>query len=184
MRILGIDPGVNGAFAFLDATVGDDGVLTWTKARAICDMPNTHSLDGARRPNVTAINRILEAARPDHIVLERVHAMPFSRTLPSRDRDPVTEWSLAQGYGMVLACCLMSVPEERLHLPTPSAWKRKLGVTSDKGTSVRLARSLNITGTGGALEAGTAQHDRAEAILLADFFRVAVWPKVSKKDYA
>lgn len=82
---------------------------------------------------------------------------------------------------MVLSCCILSVPSGHLHLPTPSAWKRTMGVTRDKATSVQLARSLNIPGSGGALEAGTAQHDRAEAVLLADFFRVSVWKKFMAK---
>lgn len=172
--VIGIDPGNTGAIAIMKFEDRPSGPVA-VELSALINMPVTFGYDSQRRPHAAKIAKILEIARPRAICIERVHAMPAKRkgVGGARDtwRDPTNEWALAQGFGMILALAEVQVGLEDLLLPTPSAWKRSLGADSNKLKSVTMAHALNIPRVSTHLGHEEAEHDRAEAILLCEYWR-------------
>ncbi|HMK87259.1 MAG TPA: hypothetical protein VK437_14960 [Steroidobacteraceae bacterium] len=145
-HVIGIDPGLSGAIAVLspagelerleDLPVIRDRSLAW--------------IDGAVLQSL-----LLDAlgGRPGRAIVERVSAMPKQGI------------ASAFTFGVVLGS-ILSVLQAR-HLPvelaTPAAWKRSLGLGSDKRASLDKARLLYP-----GADLSLAKHDgRAEALLLA-----------------
>ena len=146
MLTLGIDPGLTGAAALLDADgtpelVADlpvirDGRLSWIDGAAL----QSTLLDAIR-------------GRPCRAVVERVSAMPRQGVASS--------FAFGVGLGSILATLqTLRLPIE---LVTPSAWKLAMGLGKDKRASLDKARLLFPTA-----DLTLAKHDgRAEALLIA-----------------
>jgi len=172
ITVLGIDPGASGACAairLLDA--GRDSGPQYVKTLAVWDMPTTYRYDGKQRPNVQSIEEILGIIKPDYAIIEHVHARELFDKGSKRWRNPAAEWSLAQGFGMLLSAVMLSVGAERTHLVTPSVWKSRLGLTASKGGSISMASGLGIPGLSSKVTSGSCRHDWAEAVLLVEYFR-------------
>ena len=146
MIAIGLDPGKQGACAVLDS----DGSL-----HALFDLPyiadgKTAWVDGSAFQSV-----LMEAlqGRPALAIVERVSAMPRQGVASS--------FAFGVGFGSLLGILrAMQIP---IKLVTPAAWKRDMGLSSDKRASLDKARLLFPTA-----ELHLAKHDgRAEAILLA-----------------
>lgn len=146
MITLGIDPGLTGALALLDADgapelVADlpvirDGRLSWIDGRALQSM----LLDALQ-------------GRQGRAVAERVSAIP---------RQGVAS-SFAFGVVMGSLLSVLQTLQLPLELVTAAQWKRALGLSSDKRASLDKARLLFPTA-----DLRLAKHDgRAEALLLA-----------------
>jgi len=148
--ILGVDPGQRGAFGILDATGGfqsvadlpiiSDKSLTWIDGGAFQSM-------------------LLDAigGRQCRAVVERVSAMP--------KQGVASSFAFGCGFGSILGVL------QAMHLPieliTPGAWKRGLGLDSDKKASLHRARLLFPTA-----ELHLAKHEgRSEALLIAHYAR-------------
>lgn len=142
MIVVGIDVGLEGAFAFYDSE--DRAIL------AIEDMPvDRISLASGKergRVNDREVLRILSRAMGAHAFIER----PEARPMRSRDRvtgavtlrQPGGAGMLAfgEGYGILHCACIasgMAVTEVR-----PGMWKRSLGVSGDKDDARRRASEL------------------------------------------
>ncbi|MFG1334004.1 hypothetical protein V5F41_22470 [Xanthobacter autotrophicus] len=144
MLILGIDPGLSGAFAFLD-----DGKLTH-----VADLPTMG--EGARR--MLDSGALADALKPltfDFAVIEQVGAMP-GQGVSSMFRFG---HAVGQAVGVIHA---LGIP---LKWASPGTWKRTMGLNSDK----ERARALAIE-TFPSLRAQFARkkdHGRAEAALMA-----------------
>lgn len=146
MLTLGIDPGLTGALALLDA----DG-----QPELVADLPIIRDrslawVDGNRLQSM-----LLEAiqGRPCRAVVERVSAMPRQGVASS--------FAFGVGFGSILATLqTLRLP---LELVTPATWKRTLGLSSDKRASLDKARLLFPSA-----ELHLRKHEgRAEALLIA-----------------
>lgn len=143
-RYLGIDPGLSGAVAILDG----DNVTTWR-------LPAFKASRGWEL-DLTSIARDLDAAGPfAHAVIERV------TTRPNEGRAQAFRFGGAFGalQGIVAA---NFIP---ITLPTPWQWKRALGVPTAKDGARQRATQLLPSAAG--QWSRSADHDRAEAALLA-----------------
>jgi len=146
MLTLAIDPGLTGALALLDA----DGAC-----ELVADLPVIRDrslawIDGAQLQSM-----LLDALRGRRCraLVERVSAMPAQGVASSFAFGLVT--------GSILS--VLQTLQLPLELVTPAAWKRALGLTSDKRASLDRARLLFPSA-----ELHLAKHDgRAEALLLA-----------------
>ena len=147
--IVAIDPGAHGAVAFLT----DGGALL-----DVLDMPSvTVKVSGKNRTRVAeqALALLIAANRPTHAFIEA-----------SGPRD--TDGS-QQAYGMGMAAGLARGVLAGLGIPTsppfqPAAWKRTMGLTSDKGLSRQ--RAMMMFPARADLFARVKDDGRAEAALL------------------
>lgn len=160
MKICGIDPGKTGAFAFVDTETGE---------LEIVDMPVEFRLMKDREktvPDVRAIYTLMSEQKPDLVMLEHVEARPFGG---NRNRGAASTWTFAEGFGALMASVQLALDGPRTHLVRPSIWKNALGVTSDKETSLALARQ-QFPAAQDMLKR-KKDNDRAEALLLVTYFR-------------
>ena len=150
MIVLGIDPGLSGALAFVDTAR--------QKVIAVYDMPVMRS---GKTANVTAgpIADWVREHKPEHVIVEQVQAMGTGEGRASL-------FKFGAAYGVVLgAIQVLGLPYT---LVTPAKWKRQAGlIGKSKDASHALACKLFPGATrmlfgprGGALI------DHAEALLL------------------
>lgn len=151
MRVLGIDPGVSGALALLDTSLGDE--LT------IHDMPAV-TLSKARGRQgreimETFLWKIARDTAPDFAFVERVHAMP--------KQGVTSTFNFGVAYGLVrgvLAGC-----DCQVHLTPPTEWKRWFKLGNDKAQARLLASRLFPAHAGKFSR--VSDDGRAEAALIA-----------------
>lgn len=143
--ICGADPGLNGAFAFIDVT---NGTLR------IVDMP-TFERNGKRHVDPVQVGAILKSNPASKLFLEFVHASPQMGVSSS--------FSFGRSSGIIHGVCgALSLP--LIEVP-PSVWKPRLGCSADKKQTVAQATKLMPDG---APAWKLVKHtDRAEAALLA-----------------
>ncbi len=136
--IMGVDPGRKGAFAIVETIKGD-----------LVGMDNAFSDDPATPKNLLTLMSEVSV-----VVVERPLAYPGTPA-----QSVIT---LAESYGAAVALARCAGVQTLL-LPTASQWKRKLGVTGEKRTSVEAAmRLFELTGR-------PPRHDLCEAALLARY---------------
>lgn len=144
MTILGIDPGISGALAW----VSDDGHLI-----EVCDMP-VIEIHGKRKISAQGLAHLISARKPRLTVIEEPSAMP--------GQGVVSMHSLGFSTGVIFGVCA------GLGLPTvgyrPAVWKRQAGVPADKGAARQMAQRY----WPGCRDFDRVKDDgRAEAALLA-----------------
>ena len=145
MKVLGVDPGLDGAIALLG-----DGFL------AVRDMPTAGELK--RRVVVAAeAAGIIRAWTPDIAVIERVHAMP--------KQGVTSSFRFGQALGTIEGVLgALLIPIEYV---TPQSWKKHFRLTANKDdarlraiqTWPRIADELRRK----------KDADRAEALLIARY---------------
>lgn len=148
--ILGIDPGLDGALAFM----GPDQDVT------IHDIP-THRLKRGgkvkREVDLTELARILDAAASTiaHVFLEQAGAMP--------KQGVTSSFAFGKGYGSILG--IVAANFLPLTLVSPRRWKKALQVPKAKdGARARASQLLPRAAGNWPL----VKHDgRAEAALIA-----------------
>lgn len=147
MVILGVDPGlVSGAWGLIDHHGG---------YMACGAIPHVD-----RRIDVVLWRQLLLMAvgRQDVVVaLENVHSMP--------GQGVASTFAFGRAVGAINA--VLDLLQWRATLAEPRTWKRKMGVTADKSTSLVLARSLWPA----APLVRAKDHGAAEALLLAEWLR-------------
>lgn len=147
--ICGIDPGCHGAIAFLN----DDGSL-----HSVHDMPAVEVRVGkTKRTRVAsqALALLIAEHKPDYALIEEVGGM--------------TGQSASAAFTFGRAC---GIPEGVLaaaavpfQYVTPQAWKKAIGLGSDKGLARQEA--MRLFPANAALFARVKDDGRAEASLLA-----------------
>lgn len=174
MRVLGIDPGVTGAWAVIETGAGvvspivgrsastqergsGNNLLIWR----VGDLDTTpiklskritHRLDADK-----LFHLIRELGPLDRIVVERLHASPGVTS--------GTAFSLGWSGGVLDAVLdLSGWPRHKILSPAPATWKRALMVPADKHAARRRATTLFGTDKHWKRE---KDHNRAEAALLA-----------------
>ena len=147
--IVGIDPGLDGALAFLGH-----------ESRVI-DMPTrTLEINGnsrRREVDLGGLWRILSSVRECHAFVEKVHGMP--------KMGGSAMFTFGSGYGaLLMGLTAAAIPYTPV---TPQAWKKRLlaGMGPGKGASIARACQLfpELAGEIGKKDG------RAEAILIAHY---------------
>jgi hypothetical protein len=139
--VLGIDPGLSGAWAAL----WPDGTLN------VGDLPTVgKAIDGA------AFARLVRSLQPRFAVVEQVGAMP--------KQGLASTWKFAESVGTVLG--VIAACEVPLHRVTPGVWKRRFALDADKEKC--RARAIALWPACPSL-ARKMDHGRAEAALMAKF---------------
>ena len=150
--ILAIDPGVTGAMACIrdhddQHPVSMDLATKTTKVR------------GKVRTEIdiatlfTDFVCLVNLYHPDAIIIERVGSAP--------GQGVASSFKFGEAYGIVRA--IAETTRIPVYYVTPQEWKRTVGVTKDKKTSVAKAEQI----FSGCKFARVKDHNRAEAILLA-----------------
>lgn len=151
MRVVGIDPGIHGAFALVD-----DGILV-----AVEDMPVIPEIVSKKvrnKPNPALMADILrrwEASGPLIIYIEKVGPTP---------KDGVVgAFSFGKGAGLLEGVAAgMGLP---FTLVTPQTWKKAMGAPADKNAA--RARACQLFPSHAAQFARVKDDGRAESALLA-----------------
>jgi crossover junction endodeoxyribonuclease RuvC len=143
MKILGIDPGINGAFA----CIHKDTVT-------VHDLPTAG--EGKHRIIATAVlAHQLRQLGPTFAVIERVHAMPRQGVSSS--------FRFGQAFGAIEG--VLGALGVSLSYVTPATWKRALGLSADKDEA-RL-RAIQLYPAAAPDLQRRKDIDRAEALLIA-----------------
>jgi crossover junction endodeoxyribonuclease RuvC len=146
---IGIDPGLSGAVAVLDATgallaLHDTPVLTLRTGRGTRQEYDVPGLVGLLAPY---------AGLQAHVILEESQAMPGQGTR--------SMFTIGVGFGAWLGVlAALALPHTRIR---PHVWKRALGLGKDKEAARLRAMQLFP----GADLRRRKDHGRAEALLLA-----------------
>jgi len=150
MRVLGVDPGVNGGLAVVEITDGAASVLI-----ECIDIPAIGS--GAKeRVDAIAIRNWLAAHKPQHAYIERAQAMP--------GQGASSGFKYGKAVGAIEATvALCSIPVEIIE---PSAWKRFWKLPGKDKESGRQ-KALDLFPAAHAALARKKDHGRAEASLIA-----------------
>jgi len=148
LRVLGIDPGLGGAFALID---------TGLKFLLVADMPIKPLSKGKKAICAASCADIISAYDPDLALVERVHAM--------KGQGVSSCFNFGTGYGVLQgALSALHVP---YHLITPQEWKKYHRLGPDKGASRGAAARLFPEQA--ELFSRVRDDGRAEAALLALF---------------
>lgn len=144
--ILGIDPGISGALAWVS---DGDGHLI-----ATADMPLVE-VNGKKKVSPQILAQMITDRRPSLVVVEEVGAMP--------GQGVTSMFGFGYSAGILAGVCA------GLGLPMvgyrPAVWKRQAGVPTDKGAARQMAQRL---WPGAAMDFGRVKDaGRAEAALLA-----------------
>ena len=145
-RVIAFDPGLNGAWAVLDAS----GLV------ALGDMP-AHGDGAQRRVSGALIRALIDAHEPSLAVVEAVSARP------GQGVSSMFRFGRAVGVvdGVLGACGLP------VRYAAPTTWKRAMSVTADKNSA--RARAVEMF-PGRAREFERVKDaDRAEAALIARY---------------
>lgn len=154
MIVVGIDPGLTGAFAAVDSA----GTYT------VEDMPTVplpgnglvrRRIDGLRLAR--ALRNMVPAGHACLVVMEDVQAIGGSAVQ--------TMGSMMRSVGTAEAA--VEILRMDLKRAQPKAWKKFYGLGADKAASLEIARTLfpNI----GHMLKRAKDHNRAEALLLAHY---------------
>ncbi len=153
-KVYGIDPGFTGAIAMVSLV---------SNAVTVCDLPVEHvrNSSGKLRGQYieAAVYDLLKHDVPENVrvFLERQGSMP--------DQSAQSVFATGQGFGFFRGILVgLQLPYELVH---PIVWKKGMGVTSDKNTSLAKARALFPTCDLGHRK----DADRAEALLIAEYGR-------------
>ena len=149
MRIVGIDPGLSGAFALL---VGD-------RLEEVRDMP-TITVRGRGQITAAGVVDAIVALNPDHVVIEQVGVMP---------RQGIAS-GFNFGYGAGILEGVVAALSRPLTMVRPNRWKQEAAVPTDKNAARQMASRLWPDQS--HLFARVRDDGRAEAALLAKWFFV------------
>lgn len=157
MMILGIDPGLSGAYALLS---GRDLV-------AVGDLPTVkkaHNKSTRFEISPALLHETLCALpKIELAVVEQVTASPQMGT--------VSAFRFGECYGVIYA--VLACMGIRTEFTRPAAWKKALGLNSD--AEVSRARALELWPNSAEFFLRKMDHNRAEAALLCEYARLHLW---------
>jgi len=122
-RILGCDPGVNGAFALIDTDL-------WTLA--LRDMPLEAGVKGKQKVSARGVIDLVRSADVEHGFLEDVHASP--------QMGVTSAFSFGDGFGCVRTAILSA--DASLWPIRPQVWKAATRTPKDKKQATTRAAQL------------------------------------------
>ena len=147
MTVLGIDPGLDGAFAFYDGG-------RWS----LLDMPTVADGRKRREINCAAVHALLRERAPiAHAYLEYASAMPR--------QGVASMFSFGRTFGALqMALVANGIPHT---IVTPQSWKKAAGILSGSDKEASRRRALQLFPGEAANLARKRDHGRADAMLLA-----------------
>lgn len=175
--VIGIDPGVTGAIAFLDTQRWSLGVI---------DMPTISIVVSGKdrdEPAPAAISMLVRQIKPILLVSEKLQNMGAASPASEHSKILMGRWR-GQLEGIVAA---LEIPHEH---PYPSEWKKAMGLTASKELSRTRANALFPACTD--FWRFKKDHDRAEAAMLALYgcLKLGIQPPrqirpmtITKEDY-
>nr|WP_313427078.1 hypothetical protein [Brevundimonas diminuta] len=143
-RIIGIDPGKNGALALIDTQV-------WTLA--VIDMPKEPGKGGKDAVSPTGVARLFDAALPDHVYIEDVWSSP--------QMGVVSSFSFGRSLGILEGACASRTILTKV---APAAWKGLTKTPKDKNEARR--RAMQVFPCAFDLFSRVKDDGRAEAALI------------------
>ena len=152
MMTLGIDPGLSGALCWMD---GNGEVIQ------LEDIPVL--LEGKKKSiDALAVAGLLMRNKPTHAVIEAVHARPTD--------SKVGAFTFGRNTGALEALVMgAGIPLTRV---SPITWRRFAGLGAGVGKEASIAAALRLHPSARPmLEGKQARHDRAEAALIAGWYR-------------
>lgn len=153
MLIVGIDPGISGAIAFMR-----DGDLVNVEDLPVVEVAHGKGSREELSPQLLH-DRLLDAdVRIDVAVLEDVNAFGMGRTSAFRFGENVGTIK-----GVLAASGIRTV------MVTPQKWKKAMGLGRDKALS--RARAIELWPDSSHLFKRKMDHNRAEAALIAEWGR-------------
>ena len=149
--VLGIDPGLSGALAALDAT---------GRVVLAMDMPTLETGNGRRTLNVLALRELLHDLPPIRACwIENVSAMPTD--------SRVAAFAFGRSVGALEAACILSaVPVQRV---TPQTWKRAAGLPAGVPKAASVEAALRLLPGCAPYLTRAKDHGRADALLIARY---------------
>lgn len=149
MIYIGIDPGANGGIAVINP---DSRWPVWVSKYSddvLMSVMETLEVEG----HILSMDTC--------VYVEQVHSMP--------KQGVASTFKFGVNYGKILG--ILRVYEIDTHLVTPSKWKKAMGVTSDKQTSINKAKEL-FPEISLIPRRCRKEHDGiAEALLIAEYGR-------------
>ena len=149
--VIGIDPGLSGALAALDA----EGRVV-----EVLDLPTLETGNGRRTVNALALRELLQALPPIRASwIESVAAMPTD--------SRVAAFAFGRSVGAIETACLLSaVPVQRV---TPQAWKRAAGLPAGVPKAASVETALRLLPGCAPYLTRAKDHGRADALLIARY---------------
>jgi len=145
MRVLGVDPGLQGALATWDG-----------KELVVIDVPIVKARKRGNEINLPALADLVAQLAPfDASYVERNSVRP-KEGISSAQKNGLVAGTL---LGCVIMCC------RQIHRPTPAQWKKVMKLTKDKEYS--RTKAIEEFPTYHHFFARKKDHGRAEAALLA-----------------
>ena len=161
MRIIGIDPGLDGALCYLG---NDMNILFF-------DVPTLEIRSGKKKKreyNVNAMANIFYRLPDDTvndqsiiIVLEKIHSMP--------GQGVRSMFSMGEGFGIWKG--LVAGLGMRLELVTPQAWKKEMMDGSGKDKDASRQKAIQLFPKIADNLSRKKDHGRADALLIAEYGR-------------
>jgi crossover junction endodeoxyribonuclease RuvC len=142
--VLGIDPGISGAYAFY-----------WPN-RDMVAVEDAPIIDG----NIDAANMAsaIDIMHPSVAIIERVSAMP--------KQGVSSTFKFGVAYGVVQG--IVAAHQIPIHFVTPTTWKKHFNLSPDKEQS--RARAIHLWPRQAEMFKRKKDHGRAEAALLARYY--------------
>lgn len=159
--IVGIDPGLDGAFAVLDSAAGFIAV---------------HDIDtlvvGSRRQyNVPVIASKIHATIGGAVPV--VFGVEKSQPMPKQGVS--STFSIGRGFGVwegiIGAFSVLDDFKVSYHLISPVTWKRKMLADMPKGKDSSIYKAIQLYPETREYLTRKKDHNRAEALLIADYVR-------------
>lgn len=143
-RILGIDPGINGALALIDTD-------TWTIA--ITDMPREPGKGGKNSVSPAGVARVMDAVAPDYSFIEDVWSSP--------QMGVVSAFNFGRNLGILEGAC---ASRSMITKVRPQLWKAATSTPKDKNEARR--RAMQVFPCAYDLFVRVKDDGRAEAAML------------------
>ena len=145
MRILGIDPGLQGALATWDG-----------KQLIVVDVPIMKARTRGNEINLPALSDVVSQLAPFEVAYVERNSVRPEEGISSAQKNGLVA-------GMLLGCVVMCC--RQINRPTPTYWKRAMKLTKDKEYS--RTRAIEEFPDYHHFFARKKDHNRAEASLLA-----------------
>lgn len=158
MKVLGIDPGLQGALATWDG-----------KQLTIIDVPIVKARSRGNEVNLPALADVVSQLAPfDAAYVERNSSRPHEGVSSAR------KGGLVEGIllGCIIMCC------RKVYRPTPRQWKKVMRLTKDKNYSI--TKAIEAFPDYHHFFVRKKDHGRAEAALLALYGYTQILPHYKK----
>lgn len=144
MVVIGVDPGLSGAIA-------------WVEDGKILDVTDLPVMDG-RIDASTLADMIESHPKPECVVIEKVSSMP--------GQGVASTFKFGQSYGALLG--VFGALKYKIVHVTPRRWKRDMGLSSDK--EMARAAAIDRWPESAHYLSRKKDHGRAEAALLVAWY--------------